>query len=272
MSRKLLTTEQDTYLRQIAEGRSVKGCTVMMNEKFDTAFTVAQIRSYKSNHGIISGKKPWEFANHEQTRLLTTEQHNWLVKNSEGVGNSDLTDRFNQTYGTVLTVNQIISYKCNHGISSGLTGHFQKGHVPRNKGKKMSAEQYEKSRLTMFKKGQLPPNTEPIGTEKMLTDGYIWVKVNDAPKAPKKVNWKQKHVLIWEQVNGPVPENHVVIFLDGDHENFDLDNLNMVSRATNARLNQNHLRRKDKELTQVGVAVAELLTTIHKAKRRKDGK
>ena len=53
MSRKLLTTEQDTYLRQIAEGRSVKGCTVMMNEKFDTAFTVAQIRSYKSNHGII---------------------------------------------------------------------------------------------------------------------------------------------------------------------------------------------------------------------------
>ena len=124
----------------------------------------------------------------------------------------------------------------------------------------------------MFKKGQLPPNTEPIGTEKMLADGYIWVKVNDAPKTPKKVNWKQKHVLIWEQVNGPVPENHVVIFLDGDHENFDLDNLKMVSRATNARLNQNHLRRKDKELTEVGVAVAELLMTIHKAKRRKDGK
>lgn len=86
------------------------------------------------------------------------------------------------------------------------------------------------------------------------------------------MNWKQKHVLIWEQVNGPVPENHVVIFLDGDHENFDLDNLKMVSRATNARLNQNHLRRKDKELTEVGVAVAELLTRIHKAKRRKDGK
>ena len=36
MSRNLLTTEQDTYLRQIAEGRSVKECTVMINEKFGT--------------------------------------------------------------------------------------------------------------------------------------------------------------------------------------------------------------------------------------------
>lgn len=166
MSRKLLTTEQDTYLRQIAEGRSVKECTVMINEKFGTSFTVAQIRSYKGNHSIISGKKPWEFVNHEQTRLLTTEQHKWLIENSEGVSNGDLTDRFNQTYGTVLTVNQIISYKCNHGISSGLTGHFQKGHVPRNKGKKMSAEQYEKACHTMFKKGNVPGNRVPIGTEK----------------------------------------------------------------------------------------------------------
>lgn len=272
MSRKLLTVEQDAYLRQIAEGRSVKACTVMINDKFDTSFTTSQIKSYKSNHSIISGKKPWEFVNYEQSRLLTAEQHKWLVENSEGISNRDITDKFNQTYGTELTLDQIISYKCNHGISSGLTGHFPKGYVPKNKGKKMSAEQYEKSCLTMFKKGQLPPNTEPVGTEKMLADGYIWVKVNDAPKAPKKVNWKQKHVLIWEQVNGPVPENHVVIFLDGDHENFYLDNLKMVSRATNARLNQNHLRHKDKELTEAGVAVAELLTTIHKAKRRKDGK
>ena len=265
MSRKLLTTEQDTYLRQIAEGRSVKECTVMINEKFGTSFTVAQIRSYKGNHSIISGKKPWEFVNHEQTRLLTTEQHKWLIENSEGVSNGDLTDRFNQTYGTVLTVNQIISYKCNHGISSGLTGHFQKGHVPRNKGKKMSAEQYEKACHTMFKKGNVPGNRVPIGTEKEKADGYVWVKVQDGQL---NRNWKLKHVVIWEKEHCPLPIGKVVTFLDGNVRNFDIDNLAAVSKAVNARLNQNHLRYKEKELTEAGIAVAELITAAAAAKNR----
>lgn len=265
MSRKLLTTEQDTYLRQIAEGRSVKECTVMINEKFGTSFTVAQIRSYKGNHSIISGKKPWEFVNHEQTRLLTTEQHKWLVENSEGVSNGDLTDRFNQTYGTVLTLDQIISYKCNHGISSGLTGRFQKGHVPRNKGKRMSAEQYDKACRTMFKKGNVPENRVPIGTEKEKADGYVWVKVQDGQL---NRNWKLKHVVIWEKEHGPLPKGKVVTFLDGNARNFDIDNLAAVSKAVNARLNQNHLRYKEKELTEAGIAVAKLITAAAAAKNR----
>ena len=201
---------------------------------------------------------------------LTDKQKKWMNENYKGIGNKELVTKMNEVFGTAIDVSVIKSYKNNHGLDSGLTGRFKKGHIPVNTGTK--GKYNVGGNCTSFKKGQKPPNTDPIGTEKMLGDGYVWVKINNLPKVKKTVNWKQKHVLIWEQTHGPVPGNHVIIFLDGDHENFDLDNLKMVSRATNARLNQNHLRRKDKELTEVGVAVAELLTTIHKAKRRKDGK
>lgn len=81
------------------------------------------------------------------------EQHSWLSDHATGVSNKDLTDKFNQTFGTKLTLDQIKTYKQNHSISSGLNGQFTKGHVPANKGKKMPKEQYEKSNRTMFKKG-----------------------------------------------------------------------------------------------------------------------
>lgn len=272
MSRKLLSAEQDSFLRSIAEGRSVKECTDLLNNEFGTTYTLAQIRGYKSNHSIVSGKKPWEFTDRSQTRLLTDEQHKWLVENVKGISNEEITKRLNEKFGTMFHMAQIKSYKNNHGISSGLTGHFTKGQIPANKGKKMPEHLYEKAKATMFKKGQMPSHTDPIGTEKMLADGFVWVKVDDVLKAKKQVNWKQKHVLLWEQANGKIPENHIIIFLDGNRENFDLDNLKMISKATNVRLNQNHLRYKEKELTEAGIAVAELITMTASAKRRKDGK
>ena len=60
---------------------------------------------------------------------------------------------------------------------SGLTHQFKKGIILHNKGKKMSAEQYEKSKATMFKSGQLPANTIYFGKPYLHTrtrnDGYV---------------------------------------------------------------------------------------------------
>lgn len=129
----------------------------------------------------------------------------------------------------------------------------------------MPAELYDKAKPTMFKKGNTPANRLPIGSERDDKDGYIQVKVQDG-KLNK--NWKLKHVKIWEDEHGPLPKGHVVIFLDGNNRNFELDNLKAITKAANARLNQNHLRHDDKELTETGVAVAELMTAIHKRKKK----
>ena len=190
----------------------------------------------------------------------TDEQKEWIRQNYRGKSNKELTDVFNYVFHTCVTVKMIKSYKGNHGLSSGLTGRFTKGHVPANKGKKgVCAKGSEK---TWFSPGVLPPNTDPVGTEKLLADGYIWVKVNNVPKAPKKVNWKQKHVLLWEDMYGPVPDGHCLLFLDGDRTHIELSNLELISRKTLAVLNKRGLIRKNSDLTRSGIQIAKLIQAI----------
>lgn len=54
-----------------------------------------------------------------------------------------------------------------------IASRFSKGHIPQNKGKRMSPEVYEKVKGTMFKKGQDPINHRPVGSERVNVDGYV---------------------------------------------------------------------------------------------------
>lgn len=265
MGRRTLTDEQDAYLREIAEGRSVQQCTDLLNAKFGTTFRLGQIRSYKSNHGITSGLHPWDFVDYTQFKITTDEQDEYLHANYKGISNEELTGMFNERFNANFTVSQIKRYKARNKLDSGLTGQYEKGHTPINKGTKGMFN--AGGNKTSFKKGSIPPNRVPIGTEKERADGYVWVKVRDE-KGNK--NWVLKHVMVWEEVHGPVPKGNIVIFLDGDTHNFDIDNLKMISKATNARLNQNHLRYPDKDLTSMGITIAEVIEAAATVKKRRN--
>lgn len=110
---------------------------------------------------------------------------------------------------------------------------FKKGQVSHNKGQKMSKEMYDKCRRTMFKPGNKPGNIKKVGAERIDHEGYTYVKLADA-------DWVLKHRHIWEQVNGPVPANHVVIFKDNNMYNFDIKNLQMISQKENMLRNTIH--------------------------------
>ena len=168
-----------------------------------------------------------------------------------GHSRQDITDRFNEHFNLDLSVGQITSTLKRYGINTGLTGTFQKGMTPHNKGKKMSAEVYKKLRHTMFKKGN-NINCRPVGSERITKDGYIEIKIANPNK------WQSKHITIWESHNGKVPKNHCVIFLDGDKRNLDIDNLALISREENLFLNKNKLRFDDKEITQSAINLAKL--------------
>lgn len=155
-------------------------------------------------------------------------------------------------------------WKVRRRIVTGLTGRFQSGHVPANKGKKLSAETYAKCAPTMFKPGSRPYTYLPVGTEAPKSDGYIWVKVTDPNR------WRQKHILIWEAEHGPRPDGHKIIFADGNKRNFDLENLLCVSDAELARMNQRGLIYDNAEATKTGVLIARLITKAAKIKREKN--
>lgn len=260
---RLLTDEQDSFLRSIAKGRSIQECTDVLNNQFKANFSFNQIKCYKSNHKISSGMRPCDFVDNSKRSLLNKEQDEFLRNNVKGIGNVELTNMINDKFGTHFTVSQIEGYKSCRNISSGLTGYFPKGHIPFNKGKKgcMGAN------VTSFKPGDKPKNIDSIGTEKMLADGYVWVKIDNQSKVPKGVNWKQKHRIIWEREHGPIPEGYMIIFLDGDHENFDIDNLDIITKAENLIMNRKGLFKSDKDVTKSGVQLAKLVNKINKKKR-----
>lgn len=119
---------------------------------------------------------------------------------------------------------------------------FVKGHVPSNKGKRqeeyMSAESIERCSKTRFKPGHAPHNTRDVGTERVNSDGYVYLKTEDG------IVLKHRHV--WESAHGPIPDGHVVIFRDGNKQNCELDNLSMISRADNARRNTASMKPESK--------------------------
>lgn len=113
----------------------------------------------------------------------------------------------------------------------GKAHRYSKGHVPANKGKKLSAETYAKCANTMFKPGSKPHNYKPVGSERITRDGYLERKVEDPGK------WRAIHVIVWEEANGPVPAKHKIVHKDKNQLNNDLSNLECLTYADVMRMN-----------------------------------
>lgn len=191
----------------------------------------------------------------------------YIMANHVGIGPTEMADKLNEKFGTSYTVSQLNGYYKNHHLNSGLTGRFEKGHVPANKGKHPPT--VGRMAETQFKKGDLPHNTKPIGYERINKGGYVEVKVKMRPSNPFcNDNFVLKHRFLWETANGPIPKGHKVIFADGDKTNITLDNLLLITDAQMARLNQNHLIQPDKELTVAGLLVCDVISKAALRKKK----
>ncbi|QOR36992.1 HNH endonuclease [Clostridium sp. 'deep sea'] len=215
------------------------------------------MKSYKSRNKLRS-ETPSGVPAGRATKLYPERIQKFITKNHIGVGPKEMAKLLNQTFGTNYTVRQMKSYYANRKINSGLTGCFKKGHIPFNKGKKGLSIG---GKTTQFKKGHRPANYLPVGTEAKKGDGYVYIKIADPNK------WKQKHILIWEECNGPVPSGHVILFGDSDRYNFDISNLICVSKHQLLILNQKGLIQKDADLTKTGITIAKIHQKISERKK-----
>ncbi|MBU0969195.1 MAG: HNH endonuclease [Proteobacteria bacterium] len=169
-----------------------------------------------------------------------------------------ITKAFNNEFGTSKTEGAIKATLGRNKILSGRNGRFSKGNKPWNSGTKGKGLTGPNS--GSFKKGNLPANVKPIGHERIDNkDGYVWIKVPEAnPYTGAPARYKQKHVHLYEQKNGPVPDGMVVIFKDGDRLNFDPENLATITRSELVRLNQFGYGRLPEELKPSALAMTQL--------------
>ena len=129
-----------------------------------------------------------------------------------------------------------------------VKSNFKKGHVPWCKGQKLSSEHIAK--LTgVFKKGQTPHNTLPIGSIRNINN------YNEIKYANHK--WISLARYNWEQVHGPVPGDMCVFKIDQDKYNDDISNLCLVSRKDLAKLNRNHAKLTP-ELKEVQILINQI--------------
>ena len=102
---------------------------------------------------------------------------------------------------------------------------------------------------SQFKAGERSINAFPVGSYRQNERGY-WlykyregaeVTTRDHPVTPRlrrrdsNRNWIFLHRLVWQDHHGPIPPDHVVVFIDGDNSNVDISNLDCVPRGVHVR-------------------------------------
>lgn len=158
----------------------------------------------------------------------------WIEANQYGKSRKELLDLLKATFNDLdprLKKFNLEGLCRRKGWLNGFTGRIESGSTPWNKGTKGICKPSSSS----FKKGHLPPSHRPVGSERVVKDGCIEIKVAEPS------HWQLKHVWLYEQHHGKVPDNHVVRFADGNTLNVTIENLVCVSRAVHGYINRKKL-------------------------------
>ncbi len=112
----------------------------------------------------------------------------------------------------------------------------KKGDPSFNKGLKqkdyMTPEAIERTKATRFQKGHTPHNTHKEGNGAIVSRRDTAGRIYKYIRISKGV-WELYHRELWEQHNGKIPKEHVVVFKDGNSENVHLENLKLISMIEN---------------------------------------
>lgn len=225
---------KDGYTKEEIEYlRKIGGMTGRTNKEITEMFN-EKFNQNRTINSIIQAKYRNNIKTY--TRVYTKEQLDYLKEITPSRSHEEITDLFNEKFKDNRTKESIKSVLQEKGIKTGSRGWFEEGTVPKN--------------------------TLPVGTEIGREDGYIYVKI----KHPN--TWKAKHHIIWEKKNGAIPENHVILFGDRNRENFDINNLILVSKAQVLQLNRLDLIKEDADLTRTGIIIADLHQKISEKRKK----
>ena len=168
-------------------------------------------------------------------RKFTAEQEEWLVAHNH-MSASEMSKGINDEFSLSTSPDEIKGWRARTKNPRPTPSRFQKGHTPFSKGKKwdeyMSPESQARSRMTTFKKGDTPHNTQPLGSISIMVGDWV-MKVSHTGNQHQK--WKFLHRLLWEKEKGPIPKGMNVVFRNGDRNDIRMENLMLMDRKEMAR-------------------------------------
>lgn len=234
------------------ESESWTETTKAFNEKFNTNKTKQTLMWLASSNNI------------KKNFFKYNEEHEiWVRKNNSGVSFKELTVKFNKHFNSNVSYESFRAFAGRKKIKNGYITKFEKGRTPWNAGIKGL---HLGGNAGWFKKGQKSQNHREVGSVRINSQGYTYVKTAEPSK------WEAKHLLIWEEKFGKVPKGHNVIFADRNKQNFDLDNLILVNKKQLLKLNTNGYISNDKDLTKAGLNVVNLEIAIRDRGKKNEKK
>ena len=201
--------------------------------------TALNLHGLRKRKGWFVGRKPGRFFGRH--RKFSADEMTWLESNSTMVireYHAEFVAKFDREDVTAQNLHALRKRK---GWKTGRTGQFVKGQEPVNKGKPCQegkGGRHPNARKTQFKSGQLPHNTKFLGHERVSKDGYVEISIDEEnPHTGYERRYVLKHLHLWEQENGPVPEGLCLKCLDGNRLNTDPSNWIAIPRGVLPRLN-----------------------------------
>lgn len=168
-----------------------------------------------------------------QRSVFPENVRQFMAINCKGNRAREMAALLNDTFGTNYTEKQVSSYYRKHGLRSGVAARYM-----------------------------------PIGTLIFRKGEWYYEKVAEGPNSNE--NWKSKHIMVWEAANGPVPDGHMITFLNGDRTDYALENLALCPYDVGMEMNHAKLRFSDARLTKTGMLIAKVnLQTRAKQKKRR---
>tara|TARA_R110002096_G_C14661646_1_gene728199 strand:- start:25855 stop:26436 length:582 start_codon:yes stop_codon:yes gene_type:complete len=186
-----------------------------------------------------------------RSKLFNEVHFEWISEAYKKYTLHEVTDRFNCKFDKDFKPSQINNFIRNNSIKSGRSGKFASGHTPWTKGTKGVV----KAGSSAFKKGIIPHNTLPVGSERINKDGHLEIKL--------ETGWVTKQRHAWKENNGPIPKNHFVRFIDGVCLNCDIDNLFLVNAAENLQLNKMKYSAQPEALKESTLLIAKIIAKTH---------
>lgn len=256
--KRVYTDEQRKFFEDFVSGHTIKEIVEEFNRRFNAQISLKKVRAYMKNNGLKNGLQHHKVPKGE-SKVFPKEVTDFISQNNYGKSAIEIMELVNNVFKTDYKINQIKAFRKNHKLISGISGQYTRGHVPWSKGKK--GLHFPGAEKTWFKKGQLPLNHKEIGTEIIDNNGYHKIKIGE-PNV-----WKFKHIIVWEEHNGKVPEGCNIIFSDGNKDNCDISNLMCITRAENAIMNNQGLHSESVELTKTGLVIAKLKHRISEVQK-----
>lgn len=232
------TPEIDEYIANHINEMSYAEIAKVVSEMMGKAIKPDTLGNHCRTHGI---KKTHRISNTGRLRtdFSFTEEHISFIKKifSSDKTCNDIATEFNNYFGTSVTKYNI-------------------------KGQLRKCGLIQKKHLKTFKRGS-HPKVVPIGTERIGSGRRMCVKVRDDPlPSGKSNNWIPKSRYVYEKHYGPINQGDLIIHLNGNPDDFDIDNLECISKKELACMTRNCLYSKNKEVTKTGIMISKLFCIL----------